>query len=197
MNARTAIAPEGLSVGINHLAFRNLRQHLQARIIGQEHLVESLLVALLADGHLLVEGAPGLAKTTAIKELAAALQGDFRRLQFTPDLLPGDLTGTDVYRPETGDFHFQPGPSVSQSDPCRRDQPRARQGAIRLAGSEWANTRSRWDATRIHCRGRSWSWRLKILSSMKALIRCPRRSSTAFCSMFASAIRTRKRNTRF
>ena len=110
MNMRTAIAPEDLAVGANHLAFRNLRQHLQARIIGQAHLVESLLIALLADGHLLVEGAPGLAKTTAIKELAAALQGDFRRLQFTPDLLPGDLTGTDVYRPETGEFQFQPGP---------------------------------------------------------------------------------------
>jgi MoxR-like ATPase len=110
MNARPALAPEVLSPGASQPAFRNLRQHLQARIIGQEHLVDSLLIALLADGHLMVEGAPGLAKTTAIKELAAALQGDFRRIQFTPDLLPGDLTGTDVYRPETGDFHFQPGP---------------------------------------------------------------------------------------
>jgi MoxR-like ATPase len=110
MNARTAIASESLSAGTNDLAFRNLRQHLQTKIIGQEHLVDSLLIALLADGHLMVEGAPGLAKTTAIKELAAALQGDFRRLQFTPDLLPGDLTGTDVYRPGTGEFHFQPGP---------------------------------------------------------------------------------------
>ncbi len=110
MNARTAVEQDALSADVNQLAFRHLRQHMQARIIGQEHLVESLLMALLADGHLLVEGAPGLAKTTAIKELAAALQGDFRRLQFTPDLLPGDLTGTDVYRPETGDFSFQPGP---------------------------------------------------------------------------------------
>jgi MoxR-like ATPase len=110
MNARIAIAPQGVSPGINHLAFRNLRQHLQSRIIGQAHLVDSLLIALLADGHLMVEGAPGLAKTTAIKELAAALQGDFRRLQFTPDLLPGDLTGTDVYRPGSGEFQFQAGP---------------------------------------------------------------------------------------
>ena len=110
MNVQTAIAPESLAVRVSHLAFRNLRQHLQEKIIGQEHLVDSMLIALLADGHLLVEGAPGLAKTTAIKEMAAALQGDFRRLQFTPDLLPGDLTGSDVYRPETGDFHFQPGP---------------------------------------------------------------------------------------
>ena len=110
MNVRVAIAPEGVSTDTNHLAFRNLRQHLQAKIIGQDHLVESMLIALLADGHLLVEGAPGLAKTTAIKEMAAALEGDFRRLQFTPDLLPGDLTGTDVYRPENGDFRFQAGP---------------------------------------------------------------------------------------
>jgi len=110
MNTRAAIAPEGFSPDAGHLAFRNLRQHLQMRIIGQEHLVDSLLIALLADGHLMVEGAPGLAKTTAIKELAATLEGDFRRLQFTPDLLPGDLTGTDIYRPATGEFAFQRGP---------------------------------------------------------------------------------------
>ncbi len=94
----------------NYLAFHQVREHLQQRIIGQQALIESLLIALLADGHLLVEGAPGLAKTTAIKELASVLEGDFHRLQFTPDLLPSDLTGTDIYRPETGDFHFQQGP---------------------------------------------------------------------------------------
>jgi MoxR-like ATPase len=110
MNARTPLALEVLPQGLSHSAFAGLRQHLRTRIIGQEHLVDSLLIALLADGHLMVEGAPGLAKTTAIKELAAALHGDFRRLQFTPDLLPGDLTGTDVYRPGTGTFSFQPGP---------------------------------------------------------------------------------------
>ena len=110
MNARTPLAPEVLPQGMSHSAFATLRQHLRTRIIGQEHLVDSLLLALLADGHLMVEGAPGLAKTTAIKELAAALHGDFRRLQFTPDLLPGDLTGTDVYRPGSGTFSFQPGP---------------------------------------------------------------------------------------
>ena len=110
MSTLSAIAPEVGSGNATHLAFRNLRQHLRGRIFGQEHLVDSLLLALLADGHLMVEGAPGLAKTTAIKELAASLHGDFRRLQFTPDLLPGDLTGTDVYRPATGEFVFQPGP---------------------------------------------------------------------------------------
>jgi MoxR-like ATPase len=91
-------------------AFADARRHLGEKIIGQHELLDRLLIALLADGHLLVEGAPGLAKTTAIKELSSLLEGDFHRLQFTPDLLPGDLTGTDIYRPETGDFHFQQGP---------------------------------------------------------------------------------------
>jgi MoxR-like ATPase len=91
-------------------AFDQLRRELEQVIIGQPTLVEHLLVALLADGHLLVEGAPGLAKTTAIKELARRIEGDFHRLQFTPDLLPGDLTGTEMYRPQTGEFQFQRGP---------------------------------------------------------------------------------------
>lgn len=91
-------------------AFAQLREHLSERVIGQPALVERLLIALLADGHLLVEGAPGLAKTTAIKELAARIQADFHRIQFTPDLLPSDLTGTDIYRPQEGRFEFQPGP---------------------------------------------------------------------------------------
>ncbi len=90
--------------------FAELKQHLSHRIIGQQALVERLLVALLADGHLLVEGAPGLAKTTAIKALADRLSGDFHRIQFTPDLLPSDVTGSEIYRPETGKFEFQPGP---------------------------------------------------------------------------------------
>jgi MoxR-like ATPase len=91
-------------------SFGTLRAQLSARIIGQEALVDRLLIALLADGHLLVEGAPGLAKTTAIKELAARIEGDFHRVQFTPDLLPADLTGTEVYRPQDGSFQFQKGP---------------------------------------------------------------------------------------
>ena len=91
-------------------AFATLRSELSRCIIGQAALVERLLIALLADGHLLVEGAPGLAKTTAIKELAARIEGDFHRIQFTPDLLPADLTGTEIYRPQAGTFEFQRGP---------------------------------------------------------------------------------------
>jgi MoxR-like ATPase len=87
-----------------------LETWLSSQIIGQQHLVQRLIIALLADGHLLVEGAPGLAKTRAIKTLADGLEGDFQRIQFTPDLLPGDVTGTEIYRPQQGSFHFQHGP---------------------------------------------------------------------------------------
>lgn len=83
---------------------------LTSRIIGQEALVDRLLTALICGGHLLVEGAPGLAKTRAIKELASVVEGDFHRIQFTPDLLPSDITGTEIYRPEDGSFKFQQGP---------------------------------------------------------------------------------------
>ena len=87
-----------------------LRQALSAIIVGQPRLLDRLVIALLAGGHILVEGLPGLAKTTAVKALAASLQASFRRIQFTPDLLPGDLTGTDIYDPRAGAFHFVPGP---------------------------------------------------------------------------------------
>ena len=87
-----------------------LEQWLTSRIIGQEKLVNRLLVSLLADGHLLVEGAPGLAKTKAIKTLANGIEGEFHRIQFTPDLLPSDITGTEIYRAQEGTFEFQKGP---------------------------------------------------------------------------------------
>lgn len=91
-------------------ALQQLKHYINQHIIGQQLLVERLLVALLADGHLLVEGAPGLAKTRAIKVLSEGIEGDFHRIQFTPDLLPADLTGTDIYRPQDGSFKFQQGP---------------------------------------------------------------------------------------
>ncbi len=91
-------------------AIQQLKTSISEQIIGQETLIERLLIALLADGHLLVEGAPGLAKTRAIKVLSEGIDGDFHRVQFTPDLLPADLTGTEIYRPQEGTFKFQPGP---------------------------------------------------------------------------------------
>ncbi|NLG60580.1 MAG: MoxR family ATPase [Gammaproteobacteria bacterium] len=109
-NAATTDAVSAGDVSRLHEAFRDLRDALSTEIVGQGALIERLLVALLADGHLLVEGAPGLAKTSAIRALAARLDADFARLQFTPDLLPADLTGSEVWRPQEGRFEFQPGP---------------------------------------------------------------------------------------
>ncbi|MFK5893760.1 MAG: MoxR family ATPase [Pseudomonadota bacterium] len=87
-----------------------VKKILEQKIVGQKEFVNKLLIALLADGHILVEGAPGLAKTKAIRELGKLLDADFHRVQFTPDLLPADLTGTEIYRPQDGSFHFQQGP---------------------------------------------------------------------------------------
>ena len=89
---------------------QQLEQWLSGQIIGQQDLIHKLLIALLADGHLLVEGAPGLAKTRAIKQMSEGVDGSFHRIQFTPDLLPGDVTGTDIFRPQQGTFEFQQGP---------------------------------------------------------------------------------------
>ncbi len=94
----------------NHEEIIRIRYILKKAIIGQEDLVNNLIIALLANGHLLVEGAPGLAKTRAIKELSELIEASFHRIQFTPDLLPADLTGTEIYRPQDGSFHFQKGP---------------------------------------------------------------------------------------
>ncbi|MGB5438648.1 MAG: AAA family ATPase, partial [Gammaproteobacteria bacterium] len=88
----------------------SVRTHLASRVVGQRDLVDSMLICLVSEGHVLVEGMPGLAKTTAVKALAEAVEGDYHRVQFTPDLLPSDLIGTDIYRHEKGEFEFRPGP---------------------------------------------------------------------------------------
>lgn len=113
MNAPPLLPPEAVAAPAEdrlHRQFTLLRESLAQRIVGQSALVERLLIALLADGHLLVEGAPGLAKTTAIRALASRLEADFARVQFTPDLLPADLTGTEIWRPQDSRFEFMPGP---------------------------------------------------------------------------------------
>ena len=91
-------------------AFKQLKTYLDTQIIGQPELTQALLIAILADGHLLVEGPPGLAKTRAVNALAKGIEGSFQRVQFTPDLLPADVTGTDIYRLQTSEFVFEKGP---------------------------------------------------------------------------------------
>ncbi|HEY2346137.1 MAG TPA: MoxR family ATPase [Xanthomonadaceae bacterium] len=120
-----------------HARFMALRESLSSAVIGQGALVERLLIALLADGHLLVEGAPGLAKTTAVKELAARIEGDFSRVQFTPDLLPADLTGTDIWRANDARFEFQPGPlfhNLLLADEVNRAPPKVQSALLEAMG---------------------------------------------------------------
>ena len=94
----------------NHLMISRIRKEIAKRLVGQEKLVDSLLTGLLTGGHVLIEGVPGLAKTSAVKALASAVHADFKRIQFTPDLLPADLTGTEIFRPKTMDFVTRKGP---------------------------------------------------------------------------------------
>lgn len=91
-------------------AFRQISEAMNQSIIGQETVVERLIIALLANGNVLMEGLPGTAKTRSIKTLSGLVESEFRRVQFTPDLLPSDVTGSEIYREQTGDFDFQPGP---------------------------------------------------------------------------------------
>ena len=98
------------SANTEDAALATLTAHLSQGLVGHDHLIERLLVALLSGGHLLVEGPPGLAKTRAVKWLSDAVEGTFARIQCTPDLMPSDLTGTPVYRPQDGSFEFVKGP---------------------------------------------------------------------------------------
>jgi MoxR-like ATPase len=93
-----------------HLLISSIRKEISKQLVGQERLIDSLLTGLLTGGHVLIEGVPGLAKTRAVKALASAVQAQFKRIQFTPDLLPADLTGTEIYRPKSGDFVTRKGP---------------------------------------------------------------------------------------
>ncbi len=113
--------------------FDNFRQYLSKHIIGQHQLIDSMLICLLSDGHILVEGMPGLAKTTAVKSLAEAIEGDFHRIQFTPDLLPADLIGTDIYQHERGEFEFREGPlfhNVILADEINRAPPKVQSALL-------------------------------------------------------------------
>jgi len=93
-----------------YLLVNNIRNEIGKVIVGQRDLLDGLLIGLFTKGHILIEGVPGLAKTSAVKALADTVKADFKRIQFTPDLLPADLIGTEIYRPQKGDFTIKKGP---------------------------------------------------------------------------------------
>ncbi len=113
--------------------FLTLRRHLEQIIVGQSRLLDRLMIALLTGGHILLESAPGLAKTTAVKALAGGVHARFQRIQFTPDLMPADITGSDVFDPKTGDFRFVEGPlfhEIILADEINRAPPKVQSALL-------------------------------------------------------------------
>ena len=138
-------------------------------IVGQKHLVDSLLIGLLSDGHILLEGVPGLAKTLAIKTLADLVKADFNRIQFTPDLLPADVIGTMIYSQKTEEFTIKKGPVFANfilADEINR-APAKVQSALLEAMQERQVTIG--ETT------------YKLEEPFLVMARCPKRSSTASC----------------
>ncbi|QBZ82058.1 MoxR family ATPase [Hydrogenovibrio crunogenus] len=113
--------------------FKELKQHLQKVIVGQESLLERMIIAMLTGGHLLLEGPPGLAKTTAVKTLSEAIKSSFQRIQFTPDLMPGDVVGSDILDTQTGQLTFVKGPIFNEivlADEINRAPPKVQSALL-------------------------------------------------------------------
>ncbi len=158
-----------------------LRTEIAKVVVGQDAVVSGLVIALLCRGHVLLEGVPGVAKTLLVRTLAAALQLEFKRVQFTPDLMPGDVTGSLVYDARTAEFEFHAGPGVHQSAAGRRDQPDTAEDAGRAARGDGGTTGQRRRRAAGRCPTRSSSPPRRTRSSTRAPTSCPRRSSTASC----------------
>ena len=113
--------------------FLQLRTHLEKTIVGQSHLLDRMLIGVLSGGHILLEGLPGLAKTTAVNALASGIHASFQRIQFTPDLMPGDLTGSDIFDQKESAFHFVPGPlfhEIVLADEINRAPPKVQSALL-------------------------------------------------------------------
>jgi len=123
----------------NPQAFKKLKQHLQKVIVGQEPVLEKMMISLLTGGHLLLEGPPGLAKTTAVKTLASAVKASFQRIQFTPDLMPGDVMGSDMLEVKTGALNFIKGPIFNEivlADEINRAPPKVQSALLEAMGEK-------------------------------------------------------------
>jgi MoxR-like ATPase len=132
-----------------------VRDEVGKAVVGQDQVVSGLLVALLCQGHVLLEGVPGVAKTLIVRALAAALAIDSKRVQFTPDLMPGDVTGSLIYDARTAQFQYREGPVFTNlllADEINRTPPKTRRRCWR----PWKSARSRWRECRGRCPCRSW-----------------------------------------
>jgi len=164
-------------------ACARIREQVGKIVVGQEEVVEQLVIAILARGHCLLEGVPGLAKTLMVRSLAESMDLEFRRIQFTPDLMPADITGTDILQEDatTGNrkLVFEKGPIFTQmllADEINRTPPKT-QAALLEAMQEHEVT--------VDCKNPFLCWRRRTRSSKKELTRCQRRSAIAFYSMWS------------
>jgi MoxR-like ATPase len=176
-------------------ARKKLKEEIAKAVVGQEHIVDQLLTALFARGHCLMIGVPGLAKTLMVRTIASAIDLKFNRIQFTPDLMPSDITGTEIIEEDraTGgrQFRFVHGPvfaNILLADEINRTPPKTQAALLQAMQENEVTVGGR------TYRRRSSYWQRKILSSRKALIRCRKPSSTASCSTSASAIPSRTKN---
>ena len=187
----TTIAPPDVSAEANGQAVRDtanrvrgLRERVLAEVgrvvVGMEAVTEQLLIALLSAGHVLIEGVPGVAKTTLSKAFARILGGQYQRIQFTPDLLPSDVTGTYIFDRKADEFVLRQGPIFCQvllADEVNRAAAKTQSALLEAMQEYQVTSRER----RCRCRSRSWCWRRKIRSSRKASTGCRKHSSTASC----------------
>ena len=159
-----------------------VRAEVAKAVVGQDAGGHRLVIALLCQGHVLLEGVPGVAKTLLVRALAAALALDNKRVQFTPDLMPGDVTGSLVYDARTAEFAFRRGPGVHQPAAGRRDQPDAARRPRRRCWRRWRNARSSSTAQPRPLPDPFLSPRPRTPWSTRAPTRCPRPSWTGSCS---------------
>lgn len=163
---------------INREKLLQLEQRMNEQVLGQEELVRMLIVALLCDGHVLLEGLPGLAKTRAVRELARHVEGDYRRIQFTPDLLPSDITGSEIYQQnatrEEDQFRFRPGPVFGNITTAPRPACSPR------CSKPWKNVTSPWRAKAGLYPVFLWFWPRKTQWIRKVPGLCRKPSWTVF-----------------
>ena len=174
---------------LRELAGRVLDE-VERAVVGKRDALELALLGLLADGHVLLEDYPGLAKTLAARSFAQTLSMEFTRIQFTPDLMPSDVTGSSIWNQRDGDFEFRPGPIFTNlllADEINRAPPKTQAALLEGDAGAAGDDRGR-DATGSG--RRSSSSRRRTRSSTRARIRCPRRSSTGSCCAPRSAIPT-------
>ena len=161
-----------------------LQKYLDSRIIGQKELVRKLVITLLADGHALLEGAPGLAKTKAIKTLSECIRATYNRIQFTPDLLPSDITGSDIYIAERCEFEFRKGPIFANlvlADEINRAPAKVQSALLEaMGGRQGLSGRLASEANSIVFLICLWFWQLKILLNRKELTIFPKRNWIVF-----------------